>query len=66
MGHNSVKQVHGALLALLEEPGQEAASTSQLERYLLVVKIEPELLLLLGDDEVVHVCIHVAPARNGG
>jgi hypothetical protein len=28
--------------------------TAQLERYLLVVKIEPELLVLLGDEEGVY------------
>jgi hypothetical protein len=65
--HDGVKQVDGALLTLLEkEPDQEAALTAQLERYLLVVKVEPDLLVMLGDGEGVYVCVYVAPARHCG
>jgi hypothetical protein len=58
---HGVKQVDGAMLTPLEkEPGQGAgAETTQLECYSLVVKIEPELLMLLGDEEGVCVCVYV-------
>jgi hypothetical protein len=57
---DGVKQVDGAMLTPLErEPGQGAPETTLLERYSLVVKIELELLVLLGDEEGVYVCVYV-------